>query len=423
MAKRTAILTVDDVQEIKWQGKNIRMPDGSGLYLHVRKSGCNWELRYKSLKTGKYTFFGLGGHPVISLEKARDLRKYYQLCLSKGIEPNDQKKIDAAELIRNQPMSLNLLVEAFWDDISDQVSENTLKAYKSSLSRYILPKIGNIPIDAITPRLLLKTLSPLEDSGLLSALSKAQMTLNLVFRYAIKKLHIDENPMDRLHKVFKSPKVKHFASVEAPELRVVVETIDRASCYLTTKYALKWNLHTMVRPSETVNAKWCQINWDAKLWEIPAEMMKTGKEHKVPLTKQTIEILNEMKKISGNSEYIFASPYGRSKPIVRDSLSNVLRKGGLAEQIVPHGFRSLASTSANDSGLFELHIPEAALAHVVQHRLGDTYNRATYLAQRVELMEWWSDQIERAENGHVIDKFCDELSMFDINRLLSKSFA
>lgn len=151
----------------------------------------------------------------------------------------------------------------------------------------------------------------------------------------------------------------------------------------------------MPRPSST---RWDHIDWDEKVWTIPAERMKRRREHRIPLTEQMLVLLEVMKPISGHRDFIFPSDRDPKKPCNSQTANMALKRMGFAGWLVSHGLRSLASTTLNEQG-FDPDLVEAALAHVDDNQVRSAYNRTDYLERRKPMMCWWSEHIEEAAKG------------------------
>lgn len=146
----------------------------------------------------------------------------------------------------------------------------------------------------------------------------------------------------------------------------------------------------MCAPSEASGTRWVEIDLDAKLWTIPAERMKAKREHIVPLSPQALEILEVMKPISKNREYVFPSRNDPKQPMNSQTANAALKRIGYGGRLVAHGLRSIASTALNESG-FNSDVIESALAHCDKNEVRRAYNRSIYLPQRTNLMEWWGN--------------------------------
>ena len=184
---------------------------------------------------------------------------------------------------------------------------------------------------------------------------------------------------------------------QLPEL---MKTISYASIKIVTRCLIEWQLHTMVRPSEAAGAKWSEIDLDNNQWLIPAERMKKKRDHTVPLTKQTIELLERLQPISGHREYLFPADRDPKKHANESTANAALKRMGYHKKLVAHGMRALASTTLNEQG-FDGDVIEAALAHVDKNEVRRAYNRAEYIERRRKLMYWWSENIEQAQTGEL----------------------
>ena len=154
----------------------------------------------------------------------------------------------------------------------------------------------------------------------------------------------------------------------------------------------------MARPSEAAGAMWNEIDFDNRVWNIPAERMKKRKPQAVPLTPQVLALLEYLKPISGHRDFIFPSDNNPRTHLSRETLGAALRRMGLQGKQTAHGLRALASTTLNAQG-FDSDLIEAALAHVDKNQVRAAYNRTDYLERRRKMMCWWSDHIEAASKG------------------------
>ncbi len=173
-----------------------------------------------------------------------------------------------------------------------------------------------------------------------------------------------------------------------------------ASIKLTTRCLIEWQLHTMVRPGEAAGTRWDEIDIKNALWTIPADRMKSKKQHTVPLSQQSLALLELMETLSSNSEYVFPSDRNHHKHSNSSTANTALKRMGFDKKLVAHGMRSLASTILNEKG-FDPDIIEAALAHIGKNEVRNAYNHAEYIERRKPLMNWWSDYIDQAATGNM----------------------
>lgn len=168
----------------------------------------------------------------------------------------------------------------------------------------------------------------------------------------------------------------------------------------TTRCLVEWQLHTMTRPIESATARWQDINVEDKVWIIPEERMKMKKPHTIPLTPQTLSLLETLKEVSGHREYLFPSHRNPRSHVNSQTANMALKRMGFAGELVSHGLRALASTTLNEQG-FDPDVIEAALAHVDKNEVRRAYNRAEYIERRRVLMCWWSEHIQQASIGNL----------------------
>jgi integrase len=178
---------------------------------------------------------------------------------------------------------------------------------------------------------------------------------------------------------------------------------------IPTRLLIEWQLHTMVRPNEAAGSRWAEIDLDSQTWIIPkGRMKKVGtatqwekrKDHTIPLTTQTLAILNQMKPFSGHLEYVFPNQRDRDAKAGPDSANNALKRAGLKGKQTAHGMRTIASSTLNEEQ-FNPDVIEAALYHLDPNEQRRTYNRTDYFNQRCVMMEWWSNRIEEAATGNM----------------------
>lgn len=230
---------------------------------------------------------------------------------------------------------------------SENLKEKTLRDIWRSLENNILPYIGNKPITKITPSDIITTLEPLKHSGKFETIKRVCQRVNEIMNYAINIGILNINPIAKVSAAFESPKTINRPTIEASELPNFMKRLSTANITLQTRCLIEWQLLTMTRPSEAVNAKWEEINFKTQLWTIPANKMKMKmkREHIVSLSPQAISILQRMKPISGHREYVFPSmkpPY--LQPMNSSTANIAIKRMGYKDTLVAHGLRSLAST-------------------------------------------------------------------------------
>lgn len=267
----------------------------------------------------------------------------------------------------------------------------------NSLERHIFPTLGQRPLNSLTAKLAIDTIKPIAAKGALETVKRLCQRLNEIMVYAVNTGVVEHNSLAGIKAAFQTPIKKSMATIGSERLPEFMEALSRASIKFTTRCLIEWQLHTMVRPSEAAMAEWSEIDFENKLWILPAEKMKMSKSHKVPLTSSTLRILELMKPVSGHRDYIFPAdrePRNHTNP---QTANAAIKRMGFKGELVAHGLRSLASTILNETKLFDSELIEVALAHQEKNEIRAAYNRAEYVENRREVMSWWSDYINKAK--------------------------
>ncbi|WP_105476068.1 integrase domain-containing protein [Escherichia coli] len=396
MARTTRPLTNTEVLRAKALEKDLTLHDGDGLFLIVKTSGKKlWRFRYQRPTTKQRTMMGLGAFPALSLADARRLRADYLALLANGIDPQIQAEVAEEE----QQIALDSIfstVAANWFQLkSKSVTPDYAKDIWRSLEKDVFPAIGEIPVQQIKARTLVEALEPIKARGALETVRRLVQRINEIMIYAVNTGFIDANPASGVGMAFEKPKKKNMPTLRPEELPKLMRSLVMSNLSVPTRCLIEWQLLTLVRPSEASGTRWAEIDLEAKLWTIPAERMKAKREHIVPLSSQALNILEVMKPISAHREYIFPSRNDPKQPMNSQTANAALKRIGYAGKLVAHGMRSIASTAMNETG-FNSDVIESALAHIEKNEVRRAYNRALYLEQRKELMQWWGNFIKKA---------------------------
>ena len=216
--------------------------------------------------------------------------------------------------------------------------------------------------------------------------------------FAINLGLIDINPASGISYAFEKPKKEHQPSIRPERLPEFLSALAKANVTLQTRCLILWQLLTIVRPSEAVTVAWREIDFDNSLWVIPPEKMKMKREHVVPLCSHALAVLEQLRPISGHREYVFPSIKEPRQPMHAQTANAAIKRIGFSRELVAHGMRAIASTAMNEAG-FNPDVVEAALAHLEKDEVRRAYNRSVYLEQRIELMQWWGDFVERSSQS------------------------
>jgi len=403
MPKTTKPLSSTQVSRAKHQAKEYNLADGKGLYLRVKPNGTKlWLFNYQKPYTKKRSNISIGILPSITLAKARTIRDEYNTLLSDHIDPREHR---IEEFNKEAEVHANTFENVYsnWLKLKEpEISEVYYKKIKNRLEKYIIPKIGKRPISKVNAVEAISAIRPLANDKKLETVKKLCRWVNEIMVFAVNSGIIYSNPLSGIGKAFNAPKPTNLPTLKPDQLPILMKTLDTASIKLVTKCLIEWQLHTMVRPGEAAGTKWDEINLEKNVWEIPAERMKKNRPHVIPLTPQTIQILEALKPISGHREFVFPSDSTPRKPASSQTANMALKRMGFKGILVSHGLRALASTTLNEQG-FDPEVIESALAHVDSNSVRAAYNRAEYIERRQVLMTWWSKHIEQAGSLKPLD--------------------
>lgn len=401
MAKKTLPLSDSEIKNAKPKEKEYNLADGEGLYLRIKPTGSkSWIFNYVRPITDKRSNLSLGNYPVISLAMARERKTEFRKLLAQNIDP----QLHLEELARSAKFaSVNTFkaVSALWlETKKGAVTDDYLVKINNSFENHIFPFFGSQPVTTLTAPQVIDVLKPVAAKGSLETVSRLCYRINEVMDYAVNTGITQSNPLANIKAAFQAPKAKNMATLKPSELPELMQALSRANIKLTTRCLIEWQLHTMVRPNEAAGARWDEIDYQNKLWSIPASRMKKKRPHSVPLTDQTLQLLEVMRPISGQRQFVFPADRNFTLPTNEQTANMALKRMGFKNRLVAHGLRALASTTLNEQG-FDADVIESALAHKDKDEIRGVYNRATYLERRKIIMQWWSDHIEQAASGNL----------------------
>lgn len=278
------------------------------------------------------------------------------------------------------------------------VSEAYTAASWRPLELYVLPFIGSMPIDQIRAPKIIEILRPIEADGKHETVRRLCQRINAILDYSVNLGLIDANPCSAIREEFQKPTKKSMPTITPDELSLLMTDIAAGRLDHTIRSQIEWNLHTLVRPGESAGTRWDDIDLENKIWIIPSDKMSKNRPHRVPLTPQTIALLERMKPISGHQPYVFPSYRNPHIHISNRSTNTALKQLGYGGRLVAQGLRSLGCNILLNQG-FASHVIEAALAHINESKIHFAFNRSDYFEQRVTMMSWWSNHIEQASQG------------------------
>ncbi|MGP6445679.1 tyrosine-type recombinase/integrase [Rahnella aceris] len=394
-------LTATEVKGLKPREKDYAVYDGFGLLLHIsRRGGKVWRFRYSHPVTKKRQTYTIGRLPEFTLPEARDLRDELRRMLARGIDPISDKK-NRKENARKKNLLTFAVVANEWFGFKKKESlrKKSLENIDYELNKYLIPFFGNMCISSINAPIAIAAFEAVSGKNALQ--NKLISRLNEIMNYAVNCGVVDNNPVVKIKSAFNSKKSIPRAALPVDELPLFIEWWEtEAMKNPPTHYALLFHILTMSRPIETIRAEWIEIDFQSRLWTIPADKMKCHREHVVPLSSQAIDILLKMKEIK-KGKYIFFSLKNSGCSIGARNLSNHISIGPFSGRATLHGFRSMWSTLLNEEG-FNPDVIESALAHKSGDAIRDIYNRSKYMEQRRIMMQWIGDFFDSARKGIIV---------------------
>jgi len=400
MPQQSNTLTVVQVRNAKPQSKPYRMFDGGGLYVEIATNGAKyWRLKYRY--AGKEKRLALGVFPEVSLTEAREGRDAARAQLRKDIDPGAARKATALAARDAVANCFEAIAREWLERQSKKLEPSTHRKAIAILETWAFPWIGKRPIGEITPRELLESvLRRVEREGKFETAHRLKQRCGQVFAYAIHSGRAEQNPAAGLRGVLSTAKVRNHAAITEPgkvgELLRAIETYDGS---FVTKCALRLTPYLFVRPGELRCAEWSEIDLEAAQWSIPADKMKMDAPHLVPLARQAVAILRELRPVSESGRYVFPGLHNRQRPMSENTVNLALKRlGYTGDEMVAHGFRSTASTLLNELG-WAPDVIERQLAHAERNEVRRAYNRAKYLSERRNMMQAWADYLDSLRSG------------------------
>ena len=394
------MLTQLQITSAKPKAKPYNLSDGQGLVLIVQTNGSKlWRFRYRFGGVAKTLH--LGPWPATSLADAREKCREARKSIASGTDPVLEKK--RAKVAAQYAIAITFKeVAKEWIAKCEREGRADVTIDKV---RWLLgmayPLIGTHPINAITPIEALAVLRKVETNGRYESARRMRSVLSRVFRYGIATARCDRDVAADLRGALTTPKAKHHAAITDPyEVGVLLKTMDGYAGQAVTRMAMRLSPHLFVRPGELRQATWSEIDVDRAVWSIPAERMKMRRPHRVPLSRQVLEMIEQLREISGHREHLFPCMGSPRKPMSENGVNQALRRLGYESgEMTAHGFRATAATLLNEMGRWNPDAIERQLAHQDTSAVRRAYARGEYWDERVAMMQHWSDYLDELRDA------------------------
>ena len=387
------------IKALKPREKPYRVADGKvpGLLLSISKAGTKaFLLSYKF--DGKFQLLTIGRYPDVSLTDARIAALEAKKAIASGVSPAAEKQKGKAQS-KAKGTTFHDVATLWFEQRKPQWADVHATDTHQKLLCYVFPRIGALPIATITKPDIKAILDTLNAQGKFPTLKKVRSIISQIFQYAIAHelpgVEYDWAASLRSKGLYQPTKVAHRAALTNPKdisrLMKAISSYNETS--LQTCIALKFSAMTFCRPGEIRHAEWAELDFEDKLWRIPASKMKMAEPRLVPLAAQTIALLHELRPMTGHSKYLFPSVRTPNSPMSEATITATLRRMGFTkEEMVAHGFRGMASTRLNEMG-FNRDWIERQLAHGERDKIRASYNFTDYLADRRTMMQAWADYL------------------------------
>lgn len=392
-------LTDIAIKNARPSDKAFKLFDGGGLFLLITPSNQRyWRLKFRH--GGKEKLLALGVYPEVSLAAARKRREEARDSLAQGVDPSAQRKEVKRLATLSAATSFEAVAREWFENQREGWSAGYAEKVMGSLEGDVFPTLGNMPIADIEAHTLVGMLRAVEARGVRETAKRILQRTRAVFQYGIMTGRCTRNPasdVDAQVILKKGPAVQHMARIRPLELPTLMRDIAAYEGEPVTRLALELMALTFVRTAELIGATWQEFDEDAKEWRIPASRMKMKTPHIVPLTRQAMSVLEQLREINGAREFVFHSPQGR-KPISNNTMLYALYRMGYKSRMTGHGFRGLAATTLREMG-YARDLVDRQLAHAERNQVTAAYVHAEFLQDRRKMMQHWADYIDAARKG------------------------
>ncbi|EQB4815769.1 TPA: tyrosine-type recombinase/integrase [Citrobacter amalonaticus] len=394
------------VRSAKPEAKAYKLTDGEGMVLLVHPNGSKyWRLRYRF--GGKEKMLALGKYPEVSLADARARRDEARKLLAISIDPSENKK--AVKVEQEQEAITFEVVAREWHASNQKWSASHSARVLKSLEDNLFAAIGKRNIAELKTRDLLIPIKAVEMSGRLEVAARLQQRTTAIMRFAVQSGLIDYNPAQEMAGAVASGNRQHRPALELKRIPELLQKVDNYTGRPLTRWATELTLLIFIRSSELRFARWSEIDFETSMWTIPPERepipgvkhshrgSKMRTPHLVPLSKQALAILKQIKQFCGEQELIFIGDHDPRKPMSENTVNKALRVMGYDTkvEVCGHGFRTMACSSLIESGLWSRDAVERQMSHMERNSVRAAYvHKAEFIDERKLMLQWWADFLD-----------------------------
>jgi integrase len=392
--------------------KPYKLTDGKGLYLEVKPNGVKaW--RYRFELNAKESVFAIGEYIAaptketpeqaaarknggrFTLAEAREQRGKARALVKQGVNPAHHRQLERIKRDQESATTFEAVARE-WLALKDW-EQVTKDRRMQMLDRVVFPSIGKLPVRQVTSAHVLKILKGTATHAPTVA-AEAKRTMSGIFELAVSTLRAEADPVYPVRKALPANKTQHKRALTTDEIGRLLRDLGgyRGNFQTVAAFRLMWL--TLCRPSEVIEAQWSEFDLSGATWRIPADRMKTRKEHLIPLPRQAVQVLRAMHGVTGERAFVFPNRDDRTLPMTNNALRQALKNLGWSGKYSPHATRTTGSTRLNELG-FTADWIERQLAHVEPNAVRRTYNHADYMADRAQMMQQWADMLDAWRDG------------------------
>lgn len=387
------MLTDIAVRKAQARDKPYKMFDSNGLFLLVTPAGGKlWRFRYKI--GGKEKLLSIGPYPEVTLAAARDARDEARAGLRAGRDPSLVRKQLRAQAA-NEDRKFEKVARDWHTLNKSRWTERHTADVMISLEQMVFPLLGNVDVAEITPPMVLDVIRRIEARPALETARRVRQRMSAIFLFAMGLGLATTDPAAVIQKAMAPmTKGRQPALVTLEEAREALAACEAIPAHPVTRLAMRFLALTHVRPGEVHGTRWTEfegLEGDEPLWLIPAARMKMKEAHKVPLSRQAVEVIEVLRELTGRMPFVFPNGRNAHKPMSENALGYLLNRAGYHQRHVPHGWRATFSSIMNERFPADRAVIDLMLAHAPKDKVEAAYNRAKHLKRRRELSQIWAD--------------------------------
>ncbi|MFC0708859.1 tyrosine-type recombinase/integrase [Azorhizophilus paspali] len=416
MARTVTPLTDSKCEAAKPRDKDYKLFDGQGLFLLVKPSGVKtWRLKF-TRTDGREGLATFGNYPALGLKAARDRRAEALELLAHGQDPIEAAKLAKIEAANARTNTFEALAREWHATCSRKWSPGHAETVLRRMELHLFPTLGARPVADLKARDLLAPLKAAEKRDTLELASRLRQHVTGIMRMAVQAGHIDSNPANDLQGATATGKVQHRPALPLERLPELLGRIEADSGRRLTRLAVTLTLHVFIRSSELRFARWEEIDFERALWTIPGDRQpiegvryshrgaKMATPHLVPLSRQALELLVEVRQLTGRLDLVFAGDHDHWKPMSENTVNKALRRMGYDTQkeVCGHGFRTMACSALVESGLWSRDAVERQMSHQERNSVRAAYiHKAEHIQERRLMCQWWADYLDACREQFV----------------------